>query len=77
MLPKEMTIEDAVKEYQDNKTVIARNDGELKIEGVECIDCHEAHAKEKMKYCLCDEGWVCPKCCGHCGWNEDETCTWE
>lgn len=75
-LPKGMTMEDAVKEYQKDKTVITGNDGELKVEGAECIDCHEVRPKEGMIYCPCDEGLVCNKCCEHCGWNDDDECTW-
>lgn len=76
-IPQGMTMADAVKEYQENKTVITANDGELRVEGVECTDCHSTHPSGEMKYCECDEGLVCRQCCGHCGFNQDDICTWE
>lgn len=75
-IPQGMTIEDAVKEYEDNKTVITGNDGELTVAGTECVDCHKVYPKDEMKYCPCDEGFVCPSCCGHCGYNNRGTCIW-
>lgn len=34
---QEMTLQDAMQEYQDNKLVITGNDGELKVEGFEIL----------------------------------------
>lgn len=75
-LPQGMTMEDAMREYKESKTVIRANDGKLKVEGVECVDCHEVHPKEEMIYCHCDEGLVCKECCEHCGFNDGGDCEW-
>ena len=77
MIPQGMTIQDAVKEYEENKIIVTGNDGELKVEGIECICCHEPYQKEKMRYCPCDEGPVCESCCSRCFFkNEGDSCTW-
>jgi hypothetical protein len=75
MIAQGMSIQDAVKEYQVNNSVITANDGELKAQGTECIDCNKTF-KEGMRFCQCDEGLVCQSCCGHCDYNEDGECRW-
>lgn len=75
-LPEGMTIEDADKVYKEEKQVFIGNEGVVKGVGVECVDCHRTHDIEEMKYCPCDEGFVCSSCCGHCGYNNRGTCIW-
>lgn len=76
MIPMGMTLEDAKKDYEQEKQVITGNDGIFKIAGIECIDCNEVHDKADMRYCKCDEGMVCQTCCSKCIFNSDGNCGW-
>lgn len=75
-----LTIQDAVILNDINKRfgkIFTANDGEIKLQGTECVICNETYDKEETIYCKCDDGFVCAKCCSHCGFIKDGECTWK
>ena len=75
--PQGMTLQDAQKEYEQNKKVFVGNAGKLQEEGIECILCKGVYSQIDMTFCKCEEGLICAKHCDNCTYkDEDGTCNW-
>lgn len=75
-IPQGMTMEDADKVYKGEKQVFIGNEGVVESVGVECVICGITLPEEEMTYCNFDEAYVCPTCCGHCTYKDDDECIW-